>query len=249
MSDDSVSDILEHLRQGFLDDMPVRVIKIEEEIMSSKEADSYDELFRMVHSLKGSAGSYNFHVITKIAHDMEDVMLELLQQNQFGEASMIDLLLKFIDILRDTTAALSETNSAPLDVDDRLETLREQVFSERLKVLVVEPSKLYVSMIEHSLQGFPISFTFTQDGFQALDNLLLNKYDLLITSLESTRLNGDALVAALRLAHNFNRKIKAILITSRTKDKIPNKDDFDEILDRTMIKEGSLKTIVSEMLK
>lgn len=244
-----VSDILDHLREGFLDDLPIRINKIEEEVMSSKDTDSYDELFRMVHSLKGSAGSYNFHVITKIAHDMEDVMLELMQQNQFGDASTIDLLLKFIDILRDTTASLRETNSAPLDVDERLETLRGEVFSERLNILVVEPSKLYASMIEHSLGGFPVSSTFTEDGFQALDNLLLNKYDLLITSLESTRLNGNALVAALRLAHNFNRKIKVILITSRTKDKIPNKDDFDEILDRAMIKNGVLKTIVNEMLK
>lgn len=248
MSNDSVSDILEQLRQGFLDDMPVRVDKIEDEIMSSKDADTYDELFRMVHSLKGSAGSYNFHVITKIAHDMEGVMLELMQKNQFGSEATIDLLLKFIDILRDTTAALSESNTAPLDIDERLEFIRSQVFTERLQVLVVEPSKLYASMIRHSMESLPISFTFTQDGFQALENLLLNKYDLLITSLESTRLNGDALVAALRLVHNFNRKIKTILITSRSKDKILNKDDFDEILDRKMIKDGVLKKIASNML-
>jgi len=248
MSDDSVSDLLEQLRQGFLDDMPVRIDKIEDEIMSSRESDTYDELFRMVHSLKGSAGSYNFHVITKIAHDMEDVMMELMNKNQFGNALTIDLLLKFIDILRDTTASLIDTNTAPLDVDERLEIIRDEVFSERLKVLVVEPSKLYAGMIGHSLEGLPISFTFTEDGYKALEYLLLNKYDLLITSLESSRLNGDALVAALRLGHNFNRKIKTVLITSRAIDKISNKDDFDEIIDRKMIKEGVLKTIANNLL-
>lgn len=244
-----ISDLLENLREGFLADLPTRVNLIEDEVMAFQNADSYDKLFRMVHSLKGSAGSYNFHVITKIAHGMEDVMLELMQQNQFGNELTIDLLLKFVDILRDTTEALNATNTAPLDVDERLEALRGQVFLERLKVLVVEPSKLYASMIGHNLEDLPLSFTFTEDGFQALDNLLLNKYDLLITSLESTRLNGDALVAALRLVHNFNRKIKVVLITSRTKNKIVNKDDFDEILDRKMIKDGDLKTIVNEMLK
>ena len=35
MSDNSVADILEHLRDGFLDEMPARIIKIEEEIMKT----------------------------------------------------------------------------------------------------------------------------------------------------------------------------------------------------------------------
>lgn len=140
MSDSSVADILEHLREGFLDEMPARVRQIEDEVISSKDADTYDELFRMVHSLKGSAGSYNFHVITKIAHVMEDVMQALMQQNEFGTSSTVKILLKFIDVLRDTTDSLIETKAAPLDIDERLNTLRELVFKERVNILVVEPS-------------------------------------------------------------------------------------------------------------
>lgn len=247
MNENSVADILEHLRESFLDEMPARVSKIEKEVMASKDADTYDELFRMVHSLKGSAGSYNFHVITKIAHVMEDVMQALMQQGKFGISSTVEILLKFIDVLRDATESLIETKSAPLDVDERLGALRELVFKEQINILVVEPSKLYASLIEYSLQALPVNFTFKEDGLPALDNLLLNKYDLLITSLECPRLNGDALIAALRLVHNFNKKIKVILVSSRAKDKIENKDDFDVILDRKMIKEGGLNAIVESL--
>ena len=248
MSNASVTELLEHLREGFLDDLPTRVNEIEDEVMSSKNSDSYDKLFRMVHSLKGSAGSYNFHVVTKIAHSMEDVMLALMQRNQFGTAPTIDLLLKFIDIMRDTVNSLAATDEAPRDVDDRLDNLREQVFTETLKILVLEPSKLHASLIEHTLHTLPVDFTFASDGMHALDTLLLNKYDLLITSLESSRLNGDALVAALRLTHNFNRNIKAILITSRDTAKIANKNDFNEILNRKDVKDGQLKVIAETML-
>lgn len=248
MSDVSVSDILEHLQEAFLDELPSRINIIEDEVMSSKEAGSYDELFRLVHSLKGSAGSYSFHEITKIAHSMEDVMLSLMQQNQFGTDSTVDVLLKFIDVLRDTTLSLIDNNLVPLDVHERLNSLRENTFKESINILVVEPSKLYASMIESSLQDFSVNFTFKQDGYPALDALLLNKYDLLITSLECPRLNGDALVAALRLVHNFNKSIKVILISSRDKDKIENKDDFDEILDRKAIKEGNLNEFVKNLL-
>ena len=248
MSDQSVADLLEHLRVGFLDDMPERIVKIEDGVMSSRDAESYDELFRMVHSLKGTAGSYNFHEITRIAHGMEDVMLALMERKQFNLPSTLEVLLKFIDILRDTVEELISTKSAPLDIDERLDVLRAQIFTESFNILVVEPSKLYASMVQYSLEGISINFTFTQDGLQALDNLLAQKYDLLITSLESTRLNGDALVAALRLVHNFNKKIKTVLITSRSVDKISNKDDFDAILDRKSVKNGDLTEIVREMM-
>ena len=248
MSDKSVTELLEQLREGFLDDLPARVNEIEDEVMSSKDSDSYDKLFRMVHSLKGSAGSYNFHVVTKVAHSMEDVMLAFMQRNQFGTTPTIDFLLKYIDVMRDTVDSLAATDEAPQDVDERLNNLREQVFTETLKILIVEPSKLYASLIGHTLFSLPVDLTFTTNGMQALDNLLLNKYDLLITSLESPRLNGDALVAALRLMRNFNQDIKTILVTSRDASKIANKDDFEEILDRKDVKDGGLKVIVDRML-
>lgn len=248
MSDESVAELLEHLREGFLDDLPARVNEIEDEVMSSKDSDTYDKLFRMVHSLKGSAGSYNFHVVTKVAHSMEDVMLAFMQRNQFGTTPTIDFLLKYIDVMRDTVDSLVATDEAPQDVDERLNNLREQVFTETLKILIVEPSKLYASLIQHTLLSLPVDLTFTTNGMQALDNLLLNKYDLLITSLESPRLNGDALVAALRLVRNFNQDIKTILITSRDVAKIANKDDFEEILDRKEVKDGGLKVIIDSML-
>ncbi len=243
-----VANLLEELREGFLDDMPVRIDKIEEEVMASKNADSYDELFRMVHSLKGSAGSYNFHELTKVAHNMEDVMLSQMQNNLFNQSSTVDILLKFIDILRDTTESLVASKSAPLDIDERIESLRNQVFKQALRVLVIEPSKLYVSMIEHSVQGMSVNLTVQNDGLQALNALLLNKYDLLITSLETNRLNGDALIAALRLNHNFNKNIHAVLITSRDKEKILNNSDFDEIIDRKSVKDGVIKSIVEKLI-
>lgn len=246
---DDVGQLLEHLREGFLEEMPVRVQKIENEVMLSENTALYDELYRMLHSLKGTAGSYSYLDITKVAHSMEDVLLALIKRGEFGSRSSIDILLKFIDVLRDTTASLIETGAAPLDIDERLESLRAIIFKENINVLVVEPSKLYASLIEYSLQKLTANFTFKHDGMSALDSLLLNKYDLLITSLECPHLNGDALTAAVRLLHNFNKHIKVILITSREPDQINNKEHFDAILDRKTIKEGKLEKIIATTIK
>ena len=249
MSDDSVNLILEHLRDTFLDELPSRISRIENEVMASAEANTYDELFRLVHSIKGSAGSYNFHIITKIAHDMEDVMQLLMKKDEFGTRPTVDLLLKFVDIMRDTAEQLISTKVPPLDVDERLDSLRDLIFSKSLNVLVVEPSKLYARLIEHSLENMDINFSFKDDGMPALDDLLMYRYDILITSLECPRLNGDALVAALRLVHNFNKDIKVVLVSSRDKNLMANKNDFDAILDRKSIKEGDLVQIIKNLLK
>ncbi len=103
MSELSVTDLLENMRADFLDDMPSRIDLIENEVMASQDESSYDELFRMVHSLKGSAGSYNLHEITKVAHSMEDAMFSLMKRNEFHLSTMPVILLKYIDILRETT--------------------------------------------------------------------------------------------------------------------------------------------------
>lgn len=248
MSDISVTDLLDNLREGFLDDLPTRINVIESEVMASQDTDTYDELFRMVHSLKGSAGSYSFQVITKITHDMEDVMFALAQRNMFRTPSTLKILLSFVDILRDAVDLLIESKSPPLDVDERLEALADEVFSETISILVSEPSNLYASLIEFSLANLPIKFTFVQGGLQAMEKLLLNKYDLLITSLENPQLNGDALTAALRLVHNNNKDIEVILITSQSRDKIVNKDDFDAILERKSVKDGGLLKIVKKLI-
>lgn len=83
---------------------------------------------------------------------------------------------------------------------------------------------------------------------QALENLLINNYDLLISSFETPRLNGDVLVAALRLSRNFNKEIEIILITSRAREDIANPDDFNAIVDRNAVKDGGLKKWVNQVM-
>lgn len=248
MTKSSLAEKLDKLREGFLEELPSRVDFIEDDVLSLKNNESHDELFRKVHSLKGSAGTHGFQIITKIAHHMEDEMLRLVQKKMFNSSSAVDTLLKFIDLLRSTISAFSQNNQPPDDIEEQLDALLSQSHNKELNILVVDPSKVYASLIEYSLGDLAVNFTFVRDGLAALENLLISKYDLLITSLECSRLRGDSLVAALRLANNFNANMKVILITSCEKDKITNNKDFNFILDRNVVQDGSLTKIVSEMI-
>jgi len=158
------------------------------------------------------------------------------------------MLLNFIDVLRDTTLSLIESNTTPQNIDEKLNALRAEVFKDSINILVVEASKAYASLIEYSLQDMSVNFTFKQDGLTALDNLLLNKYDFLITSFECPRLNGDALVAALRLGSKVNRNIKVVLVSAGAESKVKNKGDFDAILSRESIRDGLLHSTIAKLM-
>lgn len=56
-------------------------------------------------------------------------------------------------------------------------------------------------------------------------NMIFLDHDLAV-------LNSDALPAALRLLHNFNKWIKVILKPSQVAGNIENKGDFEAILER-----------------
>jgi len=244
----SVSELLDELKNNFLEELPSRINLIEDNILSLKNGTSYDELFRLVHSLKGSAGSYNFHDVTKITHHLEDVMLYFARKKILSVESSIDVLLEYIDILQKIITSLLNNETISLNVEFLLSELYIHVFSETFEVLVVEPSRSYSQLIENNLRGLPIQITFTTDGLLALEKLLLKKYSLLITSMETPPLNADALIAALRCTHSVNRDIDALLITSYELSNIQNKSMFLSILEKNIVKDNNLKKVVDKFL-
>jgi len=248
MDEASVSELLDGLRNNFLEELPSRINLIEDNILSLKNNNSYDELFRVIHSLKGSAGSYNLHEITKITHHLEDVMLYFAQKKILSAESSIDILLEYIDILQKTTTGLLENKTVFSNIEQLLSELYIRVFNETYEVLVVESSRSYSQLIENNLRGLPIQLTFATDGLLALEKLLVKKYSLLITSMETPPLNADALIAALRCTHSVNRDINALLITSYKLSNIQNKPMFLSILEKNIVKDNNLKKVVKKLL-
>jgi CheY-like chemotaxis protein len=64
------------------------------------------------------------------------------------------------------------------------------------------------------MKRFPVQVTVIDNGYQALEYLLQQKYHLLITGLEVKILNGLALVAAVRMSARGNQDMQAILLSS-----------------------------------
>jgi len=206
--------MLADMKSAFLGELPERLGLFEQLLLDSTQSDDpiavTQALCREVHSVKGAAGTHGIPVITSICHHFED-------QLQRSSDDYLDHCLRYIDLLRETTETAQNPNPDFTLIESTLHSLRDEFTDCRYHGLVVETSK-HIAMIEQNvLQAYPIEVTIVNDGMEALQRLLSEKFDLLITSYEIHSLNGLALISAIRTAETINQNIKSVLITSKQK--------------------------------
>lgn len=76
-----------------------------------EDTSGLNEIFRVAHTIKGMSGTMGFNRMSRLTHDMEDV-LHALRSNEIKiSPAMIDLLFKCLDALEGYTAMVVETSS------------------------------------------------------------------------------------------------------------------------------------------
>lgn len=244
MNANSLNDLLKSLRDEFFVALPERVAEIESLVLTLPEDSDVENILRVVHSLKGASSTHGFHIFSKICHQMEDMMRELIDTNRIHTQPAVDILLDYNDLHTRAIEIINNNDDNFSVIDLKLSQINQAVGSQQRKVIVVEPSALYASLIESALKEENCQTTFVTDGFAALENLLMQSYDVVITAMEIPILNGDALISALRLSQGKNKNINAILITSKNIKDIENAKLFNHVVNRNVIKEGDLSSLL-----
>ena len=70
-----------------------------------------NEIFRVAHTIKGMAGTMGFNRMSKLTHDMENVLHALRNDEIEINADLVDILFKCFDALENYTASIVETGS------------------------------------------------------------------------------------------------------------------------------------------
>lgn len=195
---------------------------------SNNDRANLTNILRLAHSLKGSAGSYGFHLLSTLFHRMEDHLVVL----DFTNSSLtdtIDTLLKFKDDLESVFCAyknkdhsLLEKFQIKLGLQEKQADLSPQEDHEKpYRILLVETSKVIVSSIITTLQDFNIEISTLKDGYEALGRLLKEKFDLLIIGGQVSTIDAANLIEILKILPNANQDI-AMVVLSSSKDKFSN---------------------------
>ena len=213
---DKAQQILQQLRQNFLDELPERSDRIEDGILalaSDTDGEHFQQLYREVHSLKGSAGTHGIVAISTICHQLEDG-LTTAQEMMPHAPERIDLYLRYLDLIHRCIEIAREKRGNYTEIDLALEDIRRHNSPHQLSGLIVENSPAMTALYQGALADQPVQLAVEQDGMVALNRLLHERFNLLIMGAEIRTLNGIGVLYALRAANGINRHVKVILVSS-----------------------------------
>ncbi len=242
--------MLDALRSNYLTDLPSHIDDLESLVLKL-EAQGFDlevcrDLYRQIHSLKGSGGTYGMHVISDICHPFEDLISDLLEHNESLYQGFVATALEYIDLLRKVTSQYQQSKNPGEEIKLKLQNLRNQALHSPYSALVVESSDVVVNIIKEVLKLYRFRVEVAKDGYLGLGRILSEPFDLVITGLETPRMNGMALIsAAQRLGVKF-KNTKCILITA---SKLKQDEDIpDFVLQKDALFRESFNRVVHHLI-
>jgi CheY-like chemotaxis protein/HPt (histidine-containing phosphotransfer) domain-containing protein len=205
--------LLAEMQADFIDELPERCARLEEWALACErgQADALDELYRQVHSLKGSGGMFGLPVITTICHQFESFISEAYER--FDKAAVAQAL-AYVDLLRRVAAPSGRDAQGIAGIEKSLEQMRSDHLRGRVAVLVVEPSEAMRKMYQEIFVGQPVQLVMLDSGLEALQRMLHEPFGLVLATRELPDLNALALMAAVRESGGRNSDIPAILVSS-----------------------------------
>ncbi len=155
--------------------------RLQEIVLEQKDEDCFDEdsineIFRTMHTIKGSSGVMMFDEITKVAHKLEDVFYYLResQPENVPHLQLVEHVLQVSDFItaemekiQDGEAADADATELVAEIDDFL-TLIKSGEGEKDKVIKEnvheEPQQFYIAPMATSASRFyKIYLTFSED--------------------------------------------------------------------------------------
>ncbi len=90
-----------------------------------REKDPLNNIFRAVHTLKGSAGFIGFDALQKLTHDLESVLSTVRDGARPYDGALGDLLFEGVDMARSMIDAFARGGQQNHDVEEYLARLAE----------------------------------------------------------------------------------------------------------------------------
>ncbi len=239
--------MLQQMRVNYIAELPERIDELEQLTLALKQGDSFEaqfeELYRKTHSLKGTAGTYGMQMISTVCHELEEALERIADAPGKADDQFLDRCIAYFDLMRQVVEGARRGQAAFPEIESALGAMRSDIIGNNISALLVEPSRVNAALYTGMLKGLPVKISIVDSGCSALEMLLRNHFDLLITGYETSALNGLALIAALRLNNGINKDIRAILLTSKKNLVIPSVAQPVTVLERINVS----ATLVSEV--
>lgn len=246
--------LLEQLKATFVSELPERCNQLETLAIAlgnqPKNRETYEELYRKIHSLKGSGGTHGLPIISQICHQLEDFLnIYTNESHRIAGSHFTDTCLRHIDLLQSSARMAQEQNPDFAPIEQALEHIHQDLLQDSYSGLVVESSTVMALMCKDALADLPVQLSLMDNGLAALERLLHKRFDFLITGKALETLNGVALISALRASESINKNIKIIMLTATSKSDLAAGGRPDYLIHRDADLPENLNQTVQLLLK
>ena len=207
--------LLSQLRDEFVAEFPERCDALEECVLAFEKGreGAFDDMYRRVHSLKGSGSQFGLSIITSIFHQFESF---LISGALTTDSLSTSFALSYVDLLKQVSELIGSENANYHEIERSLEELRKSSMPARASVLLIEPSPSRRKLCQGVLNSLGVRVVVQERGMNALEQLLHEPFDLLVAARELPDLNTVAVVSALRESNSRNKNIPVILVSSNS---------------------------------
>jgi two-component system chemotaxis sensor kinase CheA len=123
MTKEDIKNIFIEEATDIIEKLDIDILNFEE---SPEDKDLLNELFRGVHTLKGSANSFGFSRLGEFVHHFEDVLDHYRNTDDHVNPQSIDLFLSAVDIIKDVMwREVDENEGIPDNYEEVLEGIKE----------------------------------------------------------------------------------------------------------------------------
>ncbi len=207
--------LLSQLRDEFVAEFPERCDALEECVLAFEKGQegAFDDMYRRVHSLKGSGSQFGLSIVTSICHQFES----FLSSGALTTDSLsTSFALSYVDLLKQVAELIGSENANYHEIERSLEELRKSSMPARASVLLIEPSPSRRKLCQGVLNSLGVRVVVQERGMTALEQMLHEPFDLLVAARELPDLNTVAIVSALRESNGRNKNIPVILVSSNS---------------------------------
>ncbi|WP_019917267.1 chemotaxis protein CheW [Methyloversatilis discipulorum] len=139
--------------------------------LQSIDDEEMNAIFRAAHSIKGSAGTFGFHDLAQVTHELETLLDRVRKHEVVMTAAMVDASLEAGDLLRDLVAAHRGEGAADMARVDEVCASIKRLYTDPVSVADEDPQPLSVTALPSS---FRFSFMLPQscaDAAGVMENM------------------------------------------------------------------------------
>lgn len=111
---------------GFIEEVKELLLQLEDDLINleknPRDQETVNNIFRVMHTLKGSAGMVGFKNIQDLTHEFEEIYQQIREGKRAIDSEIIDLTLKGKDLILNMLSG-SEEESAASEIVEKIRTL------------------------------------------------------------------------------------------------------------------------------